>query len=97
MIETTGNTDSTCKPANDMATTLSASVELPAPHAPRCACCASLDDALMVIASLQTQLAAAQAKAHGSDACWYGCTEQTHQPRCPIHGVDLRHADNPEG
>ncbi len=84
-----GNNEGTCDPPDDMTTTLSASVELdiPAPHAPKCACCASLEDALMVIASLSSQLILAQREK--PDPCMYGCTADTASPRCPNHGDPL--------
>lgn len=88
-----------CEPSDDMATTLSASVELPAPHAPKCACCASLDDALVVIASLQSQLNEAM-KADNEredfEGCLFGCTPDVYAPRCPNHGSTLRLAENPD-
>lgn len=90
-----GNIGDTCEAPDDMATTLSASVELeiPAPHAPKCACCASLDDALVVIASLRSQL-----DDRGRfEACLFGCSpDGPVAPRCPTHGSALRVAENPD-
>lgn len=74
-----------CDPPTDMTalSPLAPELELPAPHPARCQCCASLDDALAVIASLQSQIREA-------NACIHGCTDAVTMERCPVHGRSIR-------